>query len=191
MPHPIRQRPFGWRTKSELKNKLMTFVQIETIHFRVKSYFKDNSDIHNKHVMAEEFCRKLETFMSSKRYSYSHDVATIQLAYFCGTARKARKKPKFIEGKIIKNPRNRILDIYISHELHIDIDLNEYCKKFFEADKMGCYNIIARKTLNYVYAMTLPPQVKKFNKEKFISDLLEFFVSMGCNVESAAENHNK
>ena len=73
--------------------------------------------------------------------------------------------------------------MYFSRELKINIDLNAHCKEFFEADKMGSYNIIARTTLEYVSTMPLPVKIRKtFDRELFVNDLREFFVSLGCDV---------
>lgn len=48
---------------------------------------------------------------------------------------------------------------------------------------MGSYNIIARTTLEYVSTVPLPVKIRKsFNRELFVSDLREFFVSIGCDV---------
>ena len=61
--------------------------------------------------------------------------------------------------------------------------MNDVRKEFFEADKMGSYNIIARTTLEYVSTVPLPVKIRKsFNRELFVSDLREFFVSIGCDV---------
>lgn len=160
----------------------MTFVQSQRIYLTVKCYFKDSSGINSKQELAEELREKLEKFMELERHFYSFDVATIRLTYFCGTSHKPRKKPKYIEGMVIKNPKNSIHDIFISHELHIDIDLNDQYNEFFEADKMGSYNIIARKTLDYIHNMTVPAQIRKFGNDRLENDLRKFFVSIGCDV---------
>ena len=161
----------------------MTFVQIEVEFFRVNSYFIDNLDTQDKQTQTRPLCGSLERFMDAKGARYSKDVTTIQMVFFCGWFFKARLRPKYIEGKVVKNRRDRDLDMYISRELQIDIDLNAHCKEFFEADKMGSYNIIARTTLEYVSTVPLPVKIRKtFNRELFVSDLREFFVSIGCDV---------
>lgn len=47
---------------------------------------------------------------------------------------------------------------------------------------MGSYNIIARKTLDYIHNMTVPAQIKKFERDRLENDLRKFFVSIGCDV---------
>lgn len=73
--------------------------------------------------------------------------------------------------------------MHLYHVLQIDIDLNDVRKEFFETDKMGSYNIIARTTLEYVSTMPLPVKIRKtFDRDLFVNDLREFFVSIGCDV---------
>ena len=161
----------------------MTFVQIEVEFFRVNSYFIDNLDTQNKQRQMRPLCGSLERFLDTKGHRYSKDVTTIEIVFFCGRYFKARLRPKYIEGKVVKNWRDRDLDMYFSRELKINIDLNAHCKEFFEADKMGSYNIIARTTMEYVSTMPLPVKIRKtFDRELFVNDLREFFVSIGCDV---------
>lgn len=47
---------------------------------------------------------------------------------------------------------------------------------------MGSYNIIARKTLDYIHNMTVPAQIRKFGNDILENDLRKFFVSIGCDV---------
>lgn len=161
----------------------MTFVQTEINLFDVNSYFIDNIDPGNKQKQMRGLHWQMEKFMA-ERCPYSPEVATIKMAFFCGCYFKARLRPKYIEGKVAKYYRDRTLDLYISHELQIDIDLNEYCKEFFEADKQGSYNIIANKTLDYVSTVPLPAKIRKtFDRERLVKDLREFFVSIGCDIK--------
>ena len=161
----------------------MTFVQTEVENYRVNSYFIDNLDTQDKQRQTEPLCESLVRFLDDKSHRYSKDVTTIEIVFFCGHYSKAHLRPRYIEGKVVKNLRDRDLDMYISRELQIDIDLNAHCKEFFEADKMGSYNIIARTTLEYISTMPLPVKIRKtFDSELFVNDLREFFVSLGCDV---------
>ena len=161
----------------------MTFVQTQVERYRINSYFIDSLDPHNKQRQTGPLCWKLEQFLKAKGHRYSKDVATIEIVFFCGRFFKAHLRPRYIEGKVVKNWSNRDVDMYFSRELQIDIDLNAHCKEFFEADKMGSYNIIARTTLEYLSTVPLPVKIRKtFDRELFVNDLREFFVSLGCDV---------
>lgn len=127
--------------------------------------------------------RKFGTFFGYQRPSLFKRCYDHRNCFFCGRYFKARLRPKYIEGKVVKNWRDRDLDMYFSRELKINIDLNAHCKEFFEADKMGSYNIIARTTMEYVSTMPLPVKIRKtFDRELFVNDLREFFQSIGCDV---------
>ena len=169
----------------------MTFVQTGINLFDVKSYFIDGFDPYNKQKQMGGLCYKLEKFMA-ERCPYSPEVATIQMVFFCGRFFRARLRPKYIEGKVAKCQNARILDLYISHELQIDIDLNEYCEEFFKADKKGSQNIIANKTLEYVSTIPFPSKISKtFDRKRFVSDLREFFESIGCEIKTAEPGGNE
>ena len=88
----------------------MTFVQIEVEFFRVNSYFIDNLDTQNKQRQMRPLCGSLERFLDTKGHRYSKDVTTIEIVFFCGRYFKARLRPKYIEGKVVKNWRDRDLD---------------------------------------------------------------------------------
>ena len=153
-------------------------------HFVTNAYMIDaDYDLSGlKQSSTLELTHSLERFMANKS-KYSCDVEKIVLIYFCGSFCIGRKRPKYIEDKISKHPRSEYLNMHLYHVLQIDIDLNAHCKEFFEADKMGSYNIIARTTLEYLSTVPLPVKIRKtFDRELFVNDLREFFVSLGCDV---------
>lgn len=130
-----------------------------------------------------DLCDKLGAFYEKRiSVSYSPDVENIDICFYCGSFSKGGKRPVYYENKYIKDRDAPCFDITLYHELSIDIDMNDKRDALFNSDLIGGYNIVAQSTIDYIRNVNMPLKIRKtFDKQRFIEDLKEFFVSIGCD----------
>ncbi|WP_106831817.1 hypothetical protein [Parabacteroides pacaensis] len=89
------------------------------------------------------------------------------------------KRPKYYEDKILKvkglpGPE----EIHFKHHFFFELKLDY--TTFFPSNKEEGYHIIAQSLLKFLEELKYPSAIKNFAKRRFINDMKDFFVQIGC-----------
>ena len=94
-------------------------------------------------------------------------------------------RPKYTDG--YKQPLEKYKDfvkpLRVEKQLEIDVEV-PYSEYSVQDSKIGRWNVIGKAILAYLREMKYPVVLrKKFDRERFNSDMEAFFRSVGCTLE--------
>lgn len=132
-----------------------------------------------KSNLIQEISDNLESFLKNK--NYGKDVETFLIG-FVGIRTKPgyeewykERKPKYIDYKVIKSFTNQPIEIRKKYGYDIKFDYELY-DEFVNGTEEESSKLLARKILDsFSHLDKLPKKIKDFDKEKFKSDVEEFF----------------
>lgn len=90
-------------------------------------------------------------------------------------------RPAYKEDKIIKMEGRFNLRLHKLLDIRVQVPFAEYS---VQDSKIGRWNVIGKAILAYLREMKYPVVLrKKFDRERFNSDMEAFFLSVGCSLE--------
>lgn len=135
----------------------------------------------DKSYLVQKVSDNLETFLKNR--SYGEDVETFLIGFVAIKTKPGyeewykERKPKYIDYKVIKSFTNQPIEIRKKYGYDIKFDYELY-DEFVNGTEEESSKLLARKILeSFSHLDKLPKKIKDFDKDKFKSDVEEFFES--------------